>query len=203
MVSRSNLAGDRGRDRLKRAHGTGHTRRPWTVALQTLESALPSGGAFSLSGSGEILGMRSRPQTRLGGAAIMSETTYSVVVRDANSWSASTGVHQELANCGHHHKSITTAQGCLERLTAWHCLCGRTTSSYAPCCHTPHNSTSARWYHARIEDSNGEIIERYERIVPNQPRLRSGLSFALKGFTSASLCPRWQVAGTSVPGFWP
>ena len=85
--------------------------------------------------------------------------TYAVVVRDPNSWSASTGIHLELANCGHHHRTIEAAQHCLEKLTAWRCLCGRTTKSYAPCCHTPHNSTSARWYHARVEDSNGNRID--------------------------------------------
>ena len=71
-----------------------------------------------------------------------NKLTYSVIVRDPNSWSASTGVHAELANCGHRHQSIDTAQACMDRLTAWHCLCGSTTSQYAPCCHTPHNSTS-------------------------------------------------------------
>ena len=85
----------------------------------------------------------------------MSKLTYSIVVRNPNSWDASTGIHEELANCGHHHKTIVTAQVCMDRLTAWHCLCGHTTSSYAPCCKTPQNSTSARWYNARIEDSKG------------------------------------------------
>ena len=82
--------------------------------------------------------------------------TYSVVVRDPNSWSASTGIHQELANCGHKHRTIDAARACMAKLTAWRCLCGRTTVGYAPCCHTPHNSTSARWYNAHIENSNGE-----------------------------------------------
>jgi hypothetical protein len=95
-------------------------------------------------------------ENALGGAAPMSnKITYSVIVRDANSWNAATGIHAELANCGHHHKTITTAQACKDRLTAWHCLCGHTTKSYAPCCNTPQNSTSARWYNARIEDSKG------------------------------------------------
>lgn len=84
--------------------------------------------------------------------------TYSVIVRDPNSWSASTGTHDELANCGHRHKSIATAQACKHKLTAWRCFCGRTTKSYAPCCHIPRNSTSARWYHAEVEDSNGNIL---------------------------------------------
>ena len=83
----------------------------------------------------------------------MSKATYSVIVRDPNSWSQATGIHTELANCGHKHRSIDTAQACMDRLAAWHCLCGRTTSQYAPCCHTPNNSTSARWYNARIENN--------------------------------------------------
>jgi hypothetical protein len=86
--------------------------------------------------------------------------TYSVVVRNPNSWDAATGIHEELANCGHQHKSITTARACFDRLTAWHCLCGRSKNRYAPCCGTPHNSTSARWYHAQIEDAAGNEVDR-------------------------------------------
>lgn len=83
--------------------------------------------------------------------------TYSVVVRDANSWSRDTGIYSELDNCGHKHRTVEAAQKCLEALTAWRCLCGRTTKPYARCCGTPHNSTSAHWYHARIE--NNETLE--------------------------------------------
>jgi hypothetical protein len=86
---------------------------------------------------------------------ISKKITYSVIVRDPNSWCESTGIHQELAHCGHKHRTTEAAQDCMDKLTAWHCFCGRTTQSYAPCCHTPHNSTSARWYHAQIEASNG------------------------------------------------
>lgn len=89
-----------------------------------------------------------------------SKLTYSVIVRDANSWDGATGIHQEIANCGHKHRTLEAAQHCMDKLTAWHCLCGRTTNSYAPCCHTPHNSTSARWYNAHLEESDGSEIER-------------------------------------------
>jgi hypothetical protein len=85
--------------------------------------------------------------------AMPKAATYSVIVRDPNSWNAVTGIHQELANCGHHHKTHEAAEQCLSKLTAWRCLCGRTTKSYAPCCGTPHNSTSGKWYHATIEVS--------------------------------------------------
>lgn len=72
----------------------------------------------------------------------MSNTiTYSVIVRNPNSWSASTGIHEELANCGHNHKSFATAQACYDRLTAWR-----------------DGSTSARWYNAQIEDSTWHEI---------------------------------------------
>ena len=98
--------------------------------------------------------------------------SYSVIVRNPNSWNATTGIHEELANCGHQHKSISTAQACLDKLTAWHCLCGRTTKPYAPCCGTPHNSTSARWHGAEIEDQGGHRNDRHEtetgaRVCPN------------------------------------
>jgi hypothetical protein len=78
--------------------------------------------------------------------------TYSVIVRNPNSWSASTGIHEELANCGHNHKSFATAQGCYDRLTAWR-----------------DGSTSARWYNARIEDSH-EIAPDGSQIPTDQER---------------------------------
>ena len=75
-------------------------------------------------------------------ASMKSTTlTYSVIVRNPNSWSASTGIHEELCNCGHNHKSFATAKACYDRLTAWR-----------------DGSTSARWYNARIEDSTGHKI---------------------------------------------
>jgi len=79
--------------------------------------------------------------------------TYSVIVRDPNSWDEGTGIHAELANCGHHHKSIAAAIACRDRLTAWRCLCGKTTKGYAPCCGTPKNSTSGMWFGAAVEDN--------------------------------------------------
>jgi hypothetical protein len=98
------------------------------------------------------------PEMALEASNMSSKITYSVVVRDPNSWSARTGIHQEHANCGHAHRTVEAAQHCLEQLTAWHCLCGRTTKAYAPCCRTPHNFTSARWYHARVEDNKGNAV---------------------------------------------
>lgn len=68
-------------------------------------------------------------------------TTYSVIVRNPNSWNASTGIHEELANCGHNHKSFAAADACKSRLTAWR-----------------DGSTSAKWYHAQVEDSTGHVV---------------------------------------------
>jgi len=79
--------------------------------------------------------------------------TYSVIVRNPNSWDARTGIHEELRNCGHRHKSVETAQACLDKLTEWRCLCGRTAKRYAPCCGTPQNSTSAAWFHAEVKQN--------------------------------------------------
>jgi hypothetical protein len=93
----------------------------------------------------------------------MSNTiTYSVIVRNPNSWSASTGIHEELANCGHNHKTAEAAEACRAKLQRSWCLCGRTSASYAPCCGTPHNSTSARWYHAQVEASNAAEVHAAE-----------------------------------------
>jgi len=72
-----------------------------------------------------------------GGSAPMSKTTYSVITRDPNSWNASTGIHEQLANCGHLHKSVATAQHCYDQLTR----------------RLEDGSWSATWYYARIEDN--------------------------------------------------
>ena len=73
--------------------------------------------------------------------------TYSVVVRNPNTWTQDrNGGNREYeitAHCGHKHKSFGTAQACHARLTAWR-----------------DGSTSARWYHARIEDSTGHEAAR-------------------------------------------
>jgi hypothetical protein len=86
---------------------------------------------------------------------------YQVIVRDCNSWSRSTGVHAEIRNCGHKHLSLKAAHKCHARLTAWWCLCGATTRKACSHCHTPHNSTSAAWYHAQVEslDRPGVILD--------------------------------------------
>ena len=67
----------------------------------------------------------------------MPKTTYSIIARDPNSWNGSTGIHEEIANCGHQHKSIATAQHCLDHLPR----------RFAD------GSYSATWYYARIEDN--------------------------------------------------
>jgi hypothetical protein len=90
-----------------------------------------------------------------------NKITYSVIARDCNSWTVDSEgriEYAETANCGHKHQTLAAARHCCDKLTAWHCLCGRTTKSYAPCCKTPHNSTSARWYHAGVEASDGSEI---------------------------------------------
>ena len=78
--------------------------------------------------------------------------SYQVIVRDPNSWSRDTGIHTELNNCGHAHRTEEAAQKCLDKLTAWRCLCGRSTKRWAPCCRTSRNSTSATWYNAKVEE---------------------------------------------------
>ena len=79
--------------------------------------------------------------------------TYSVIVRDPNSWNASTGIHQELNNCGHKHRTLAAAQKCINKLTESRCLCGHTAKNYCPRCHTPHNSWAAAWWLAAIEEN--------------------------------------------------
>jgi len=82
--------------------------------------------------------------------------TYSVIVRNPNSWTEPSGIHEEIANCGHNHKSFATAAACGARLTAWH-----------------DGSTSARWHHARIEDSTGHEIDSDGSQVPTARERRA------------------------------
>ena len=85
-----------------------------------------------------------------------NKITYSVIVRNPNSWDASTGIHEETAHCGHDHKSYEAAKACFDRLTAWR-----------------NGSTSARWYHARVEDSTGHEIDYDGRQLPTNKELRA------------------------------
>jgi hypothetical protein len=58
--------------------------------------------------------------------------------------SAATGIHEELANCGHNHKSVETATACLRRLT----------KPYED------GGIPATWYHAQVEDNEtADIVE--------------------------------------------
>lgn len=89
----------------------------------------------------------------------MSKSTYSVVVRDPNSWTqnrdGSDRQYEITAHCGHKHKSLEAADACMARLTAWYCNCGERCDSHRRCSsstgHTA-NSTSATWYHATVEE---------------------------------------------------
>jgi hypothetical protein len=74
-----------------------------------------------------------------------NKLTFSVVVRDSNSWDAKTGIHLQLAECGHNHKSLATAQRCYSKLAG----------------QQADGMYSARWYHARIEDSEGDTYDNY------------------------------------------
>lgn len=60
---------------------------------------------------------------------------YSVIARNSQ-------FGEITADCGHNHKTIETAQHCLDKLTAWR-----------------NGSTSAKWYNAHVEDQHGNRIE--------------------------------------------
>jgi hypothetical protein len=91
--------------------------------------------------------------------------TFRVIVRNPNSWTqnqdGSSRQYEITAECGHKHRTVETAQACLSQLTAWYCNCGELSNSHRRCSsstgHTA-NHTSARWYHAQIEDSTGQQL---------------------------------------------
>lgn len=70
--------------------------------------------------------------------------TYTVAVRDCNSWDAKTGIHCLLRDCGHAHRTLSGAFRCYSNLT-------KVTGQWGN-----GGTTSAAWYHAIVEDSNGE-----------------------------------------------
>ena len=90
--------------------------------------------------------------------------TYSVVVRNPNTWTEYTDgsrVYEELRRCGHAHQTVDAAAACLTRLTQWYCLHEEPTGSYCERCGgwAAHNHTSGAWWHAQVEDSRGNLAD--------------------------------------------
>lgn len=65
--------------------------------------------------------------------------TYTVRVRDCNSWSPTTGECNVIRDCGHRHKSINAACDCLRKLRGDNHRSGSW-------------SCNANWYHGRVEE---------------------------------------------------
>ncbi len=76
--------------------------------------------------------------------------TFSVVVRDCNSWDAKTGIHCLLRDCGHAHRSLATASHCHAKLT-------KVTGQWGN-----GGTTSAAWFNAVVESSTGEQFSNCE-----------------------------------------
>lgn len=89
--------------------------------------------------------------------------TYSVVVRNFNTWNIRDGgrVFEELERFGHEHQTADAAAVCLTRLTQWHCLHEEPTGSHCEECggQAGRNHTSSTWWHAQVEDSNGNLVD--------------------------------------------
>lgn len=73
--------------------------------------------------------------------------TYTVAVRDRNSWDARTGVCTLLRDCGHAHKSLETAKRCMDHLTR----------------RLPDGMYLAAWYNATIEHTDGSPLTEDEQ----------------------------------------
>jgi len=89
--------------------------------------------------------------------------TYSVVVRNPNTWAITDGrcVYEELQRYGHEHQTTDAAAACLSRLTQWYCLHEEPTGSYCGQCggRAGHDHTSRTWWHAQVEDSKGNLAD--------------------------------------------
>ena len=80
-----------------------------------------------------------------------SKITYSVVVRDPNSWDAKTGIRCLLRDCGHNHRTLPAAAQCHAKLTR---ITGGQWGNGG--------TTSAAWFKAVVEASDGEQFSGYE-----------------------------------------
>jgi hypothetical protein len=96
--------------------------------------------------------------------------TYSVVVRDPNSWSRSTGIHCLLRDCGHQHRTVTGATACMDKLRNACCQHGSRIGTPCRECYGGRakfaRQWTANWYHACIEDSAGEFVEPVWKVEP-------------------------------------
>jgi hypothetical protein len=86
--------------------------------------------------------------------------TYSVVVRDPNSWDASTGIHYLLRDCGHRHKTALAADRCAAKLLNYTCQHGEHAGVLCSgCCgRARRDSHSGYWHLCAIERSDGVTV---------------------------------------------
>jgi hypothetical protein len=90
----------------------------------------------------------------------MKKETYSVVV-ESGSCDPTYTRWEEKAHCGHNHKTIEAAEKCMEKLTRSYCNHGHTAGTPCREClgYAQSQSTSGKWYGARIHNQNGERVE--------------------------------------------
>ena len=122
--------------------------------------------------------------------------TYSVVVRNPNTWTITDGrrVFEELQRCGHEHQTVASAAACLKELTQWFCLHEEPTGEYCGQCGAlgaGHDHTSAAWWHAQVEDSKGNLAD-----VPD-PEWDAMYAKAVSAYTSTAT-PNNRVLAWSV-----
>ena len=85
--------------------------------------------------------------------------TYTAVVEtgsssmDRNRW-------EELATCGHAHKTVEAAEACLAKKQRWYCNHGRIAGTLCRHClgYAQGQSTSALWHNGTIHNNLGERI---------------------------------------------
>lgn len=86
--------------------------------------------------------------------------TYTVVVRDPNSWDASTGIHQLLRDCGHNHKTALAADKCASKLLNYTCQHGEHAGVLCSGCRgrARADNHSGNWHRCNIERSDGATV---------------------------------------------
>ena len=95
------------------------------------------------------------------GDPLLPGKTYTVVMRDAQTWDQVTGIRELVRDCGHHHRQLASAKACGRKLLHPRCEHGRASfTTRCKLCLGPARMQrwAKDWFHFEIEDSKGHKL---------------------------------------------